>query len=119
MKAFRIILILSVFYSLFSCSREVSVISGYKKLAKELKTNSNNYTIEDFQEVALEIQNWEQEAESCNFTKEQQKEVNRLRGKCIGYFIKGISQQSEDILKDFSDRISDIKEGYDVAFDEN
>ena len=75
MKAFRIILILSVFYSLFSCSREVSVISGYKKLAKELKTNSNNYTIEDFQEVALEIQNLEQEAESCNFTKEQQKEV--------------------------------------------
>ena len=119
MNAVRIILILSVFYSLFSCSPEVYVISGDKKLAMELKMNSKNYTIEDYQAVALEIQNLEQEAESCNFTKEQQKEVNRLRGKCIGYFIKGISQQSEDMLKDFSDQISDIKDGYDEAFGED
>ena len=119
MKAIRIISLLSVFCFLFSCSREQSVISGYKQLAKELKMNSKNYTIEDFQAVALEIQNLEQEAESCNFTKEQQKEVNRSRGKCIGYFIKGISQQSEDMLKDFSDQISDIKDGYDEAFGED
>ena len=118
MKTISIILLFSIFIALFSCSREQTVISGYKKLAKELKMNSQNYTIEDFQEVALEIQNLEQKAESCNFTQEQKKEVNSLRGKCIGYLIKGISQQSEDILKDFSDQISDIKDGYDEAFGE-
>ena len=118
MKAIRIVYILLMFFLVCSCSREESIISDYRSLAKELKTNSANYTAEDWDNVVRKYKRLENKASHCDFSPKEKKELNRLRGQCAAYMLKLIIKQAKVQMEDAMEQFSDMAEGFNEALGE-
>ena len=118
MKAIRIVYILLMFLLVCSCSREESIISDYRSLAKELKTNSANYTAEDWDNVVRKYKRLENKASHSNFSPKEKKELNRLRGQCAAYMLKSITKQAKVQMEDAMEQFSDMAEGFNEALGE-
>ena len=78
MKVVRIIYILLMLLLVCSCSREDSILSDYRSLAKELKVNSANYTAEDWDNVVRKYKKLENKVSHCDFSPKEKKELNKL-----------------------------------------
>ena len=118
MKAIRFTYILLIILVVSSCSQEGSVKSDYRSLAKELKTNSSNYTAEDWDYVAKKYQKLENKVSRCDFSPKEKKELNRLRGQCAAYMLKSISKQAKVQLEDAIEQFTDMPEGFNKALGE-
>lgn len=112
MKVIRLILILLMLVLVCSCSKEQTVLSGYRDLKKELKTNSSDYSMEDWERALKECEMLEEKARQCNFSPEEKKELNKLRGQCSAYFIKSLPKQAKCQMEDAIEQISDIADGF-------
>ena len=120
MKRARLIHILLVCLFFFcSCSREDSVVSGYRSLAKELEVNSSSYTEEDWTDVAKKYEKLEKSVENCKFSATEKKELNKLRGQCAAYMLKGITTQAKNQLEYALEQFSDMAEGFSEALGED
>lgn len=118
MKLVRLIYILLMLLLVYSCSREESVLSDYRSLAKELKSNSSNYTAEDWDNVIRKYKELEDRASHCNFSKKEKKELNRLRGQCAAYMLKSITKQAKVQVEDAIEQFTDMAEGFKEALGE-
>ena len=118
MKVIRIIQILLLLVLVCSCSKEQTVLSGYRDLKKELKTNPSDYSMEDWERVLKECEILEEKARQCNFSPEEKKELNKLRGQCSAYFIKPLPKQAKCQMEDAIEQISDIADGFMEAIAE-
>ena len=119
MKRARLIHLLLVCLFFFcSCSREDSALSGYRNLAKDLKANASSYTEEDWSDVAKKYEKLEKSIENCNFSVKEKKELNKLRGQCAAYMLKGITKQAKNQLEDAIEQFSDMAEGFNEALGE-
>lgn len=118
MKAFRIVYILFMLLLVCSCSREGAVISDYRSLAKELKTNSSDYSAEDWEEVVRKYEKLEDKASHCHFSPKEKKELNRLRGQCAAYMLKLMTKQAKVQMEDAMEQFSDMAEGFNEALGE-
>ena len=118
MKVIRIIQILLLLVLVCSCSKEQTVLSGYRDLKKELKINSSDYSMEDWERVLKECEMLEEKARQCNFSPEEKKELNKLRGQCSAYFIKSLPKQAKFQMEDAIEQISDIADGFMEAIGE-
>ena len=56
MKVIRIIHFLLLLVLVCSCSKEQTVLSSYRDLKKELKINSSDYSMEDWEMVVKECE---------------------------------------------------------------
>lgn len=119
MKVIRIIHFLILLLLLCSCSREQTVLAGYRDLAEELKANSSDYSKEDWGKVLKECEMLEEKAQQCDFSTEEKKELNRLRGQCSAYFIKSLPKQAKCQMEDAIEQISDIADGFMEAIGED
>lgn len=115
MKAIRILCMILVLLLVCSCGREGSVLSDYKTLAKDLKVNSSEYTVEDWDNAARKFERLEKRAAHCNFSPKEKKELNRLRGKCAAYMLKSISKQAKEQMEDAIEQFSDMSDGFNEA----
>ncbi len=118
MKAVRIACILLILLLVCSCSREGSVISDYRSLAKELKANSSDYSAEDWDNVVEKYKKLENKASRCRFSPKEKKELNRLRGQCAAYMLKSITKQAKVQMEDAMEQFSDMAEGFNEALGE-
>jgi len=118
MKAVRIACILLILLLVCSCSREGSVISDYRSLAKELKANSSDYSAEDWDNVVEKYKKLENKASRCRFSPKEKKELNRLRGQCAAYMLKSITKQAKVQMEDAIEQFSDMAEGFNEALGE-
>ena len=118
MKVIRLIQILLLLVLVCSCSKEQMVLSGYRDLKKELKTNSSDYSMEDWERVLKECEMLEEKARQCNFSPEEKKELNKLRGQCSAYFIKSLPKQAKCQMEDAFEQISNIADGFMEAIGE-
>ena len=112
MKAARFVHILLVVFILCSCSREGSVLSDYRQLAKELKMNSSDYTEDDWEDVVRKYEKLEKKVTKCKFSQKEKKELNRLRGQCAAYVVKAITKQTKIQMEDVMEQFSDMAEGF-------
>lgn len=119
MKVIRIIHFLILLLLLCSCSREQTVLAGYRDLAEELKANSSDYSKEDWGKVLKECEMLEEKVQQCDFSPEEKKELNRLRGQCSAYFIKSLPKQAKYQMEDAIEQISDITDGFMEAIGED
>ena len=94
------------------------MLSGYRDLKKELKTSSSDYSMEDWERVLKECEMLEEKARQCNFSPEEKKELNKLRGQCSAYFIKSLPKQAKCQMEDAIEQISDIADGFMEAIAE-
>ena len=116
MKPSHILHILLLFLLICSsCSREDSAISDYRSLAQELKSNSSDYSEEDWENVVQEYEKLEKRVEKCKFSPKQKKELNRLRGQCAAYMLKGMTTQAKHQMEDAVEQFSDMAEGFNEA----
>ena len=118
MKAARFVHILLVLFILCSCSREESIISDYRHLAKELKMNSSDYTAEDWEDAVRKYEKLEKKVAKCKFSQKEKKELNRLRGQCAAYVIKAITKQTQIQMEDVMEQFSDMAEGFNEVLSE-
>ena len=118
MKVIRIIQILLLLVLVCSCSKEQMVLSGYRDLKKEFKTNSSDYSMEDWERALKECEMLEEKARQCNFSPEEKKELNKLRGQCSAYFIKSLPKQAKCQMEDAFEQISNIADGFMEAIAE-
>lgn len=119
MKVIRIMHFLLFLVLVCSCSREQTVLSGYRDLAEELKANSSDYSKEDWGKVLKECEMLEEKVQQCDFSPEEKKELNRLRGQCSAYFIKSLPKQAKYQMEDAIEQISDIADGFMEAIGED
>lgn len=119
MKVIRIMHFLLFLVLVCSCSREQTVLSGYRDLAEELKANSSEYSKEDWGKVLKECEMLEENVKLCDFSPEEKKELNRLRGQCSAYFIKSLPKQAKYQMEDAIEQISDIADGFMEAIGED
>ena len=118
MKTVRTIYILLMLLLVCSCSKEDSILSDYKSLAKELKVNSVNYSAEDWDNVVRKYKKLENKASHCDFSPKEKKELNRLRGQCAAYMLKSITKQAKVQMEDAMEQFSDMAEGFNEALGE-
>lgn len=118
MKTVRIACILLILLLVCSCSREGSVISDYRNLAKELKANSSDYSAEDWDRAVEKYKKLENKASQCHFSSKEKKELNRLRGQCAAYMLKSITKQAKVQMEDAIEQFSDMAEGFNEALGE-
>lgn len=119
MRSIRIIQILVILSLVCSCNHEESVLSEYRELAKELKTHSSEYSVEDWEEISERFAKIEKRAEKCEFSPKEKKSLNKLRGQCAGYLIKGATKQAAGQMEEAIEQFGDIMEGFGEVFDEN
>ena len=119
MKTSRIIHFLLLLVLLCSCNREQSALSEYRDLAKELKDNSSEYSEKDWQRVAEKYEKLEQKVSECDFSPKEKKQLNKLRGQCAAYFMKSITKQAKDQMKDAMEQFNDMAEGFNEALGED
>ena len=119
MNIIRKIHFLLLLLFLCSCSREQTVLSGYSDLTEELKASSSDYSKEDWEKVLKEWKMLEENVKLCDFSPEEKRELNRLRGQCSAYFIKSLPKQAKYQLEDAIEQISDIADGFMEAIGED
>lgn len=118
MKTIRIAYILLMILLVCSCSREESVISDYRSLAKELKANSSDYSAEDWDDVVRKYKELENVASHCDFSPKEKKELNKLRGQCAAYMLKSLTKKAKVRMEDAMEQFSDMAEGFKEALGE-
>ena len=118
MKSVRFIYFILMLILVCSCTREGSALSEYRSLAKELKVNSTDYTQEDGERAIKKYEKLEEKISRCNFSKQEKKELNRLRGQCAAYMLKAISKQTKRDVEDVMEQFADMAEGFNEALGE-
>lgn len=103
---------------LCSCNPTKSTIAKYHNLVNELKNNSAEYTEADWESVAKRYETLEDRALQCRFSTEERKELNRLRGQCVAYMLKGAIYQMGDVMEQVSDMTDGFGEAFGEAFNE-
>ena len=116
MKSNRIVYVFLALLFICSCSQEKSTLTDYKKLIRELKVNSSDYTEEDWEEIIEKYENLEKAADRCNFSRKEKRELNRLRGQCAAYLFKAIANQTKYQMEDYLEQLSDMAEGFQDVF---
>lgn len=120
MKSYRIVYIFLALLFVCSCNQEKSTLTDYKRLTRELKVNSSDYTEEDWEEIIEKYESLEEAADRCHFSPKEKRELNRLRGQCAAYLFKAMANQTKYQMEDFLEQLSDMAEGFqDVLGDES
>ena len=79
MKVIRLIQILLMLVLVCSCSKEQTVLSSYRDLKKELKTNSSDYSMEDWERVLKECEMLEEKHDSAiSLLKRRKSSINSV-----------------------------------------
>lgn len=115
MKPYHLMNILFVLVLMCSCNQERSTISEYRDYAKELKTKSEEYTEDDWEDAAETFEKLEKKANQCKFSAKEKKQLNKLRGQCAAYIFKSVSKQAKHQMEDAMEQISDMAEGFNEA----
>lgn len=71
------------------CSAKQSAIRQLTSLNKELKYDSDDYTLRDWNNALGEFKQVVGKLEKCDLSSSERTEVRRMEGECVGYLVKG------------------------------
>lgn len=99
---------------MISCNSKQTPINNLVELAEELQTNASEYTEEDWQTTADELELIENEIEQykSEYTDEELKEIGRLKGICLAQFTKYSIKAFKNGLDDAMKEVEGIMEGF-------
>ena len=72
-----------------SCSAKQSAMRQLSNLNNELKCESVDYTLSDWNNALGEFKQVVGKLEKCKLSGSERVEVRRLEGECVGYLVKG------------------------------
>lgn len=114
-----IILFLCVI-SLSSCHSKESPIKNLTELTEDVKANYENYSEDDWQSFAEELEMIEHDLEQYieEYTDEEKKEIGKLKGICLGYAAKYSVNNFKNNMENVMKEMEGIIEGFTDAFRE-
>ena len=71
------------------CSAKQSAIRQLTSLNKELKYDSDDYTLRDGNNALGAFKQVVGKLEKCDLSSSERTEVRRMEGECVGYLVKG------------------------------
>ena len=113
-------LVIMIGFILSGCkSREERVIERLDNLAEKIQNESSDWDIEQWQDVAKDFEDLNKEAEKCDFSEEQMKQLGEAEGRVIGAFYKEGSQFAGKMMEEYLRNAGNLIEGFQKGFDES
>lgn len=112
MKIKNLILCSVMGVTLMSCATKQSAINQLEKFSYELRDNSRNYDVEDWQKAGEKFVKIRRDINKHehDYTAEEKAKIGRLEGDCARYMAKGVKDGFFDKLKNIGSEIQGILE---------
>ena len=112
MKIKKLILCSVMGVTLMSCATKQSAINQLEKFSYELRDNSRNYDVEDWQKAGEKFVKIRRDINKheYDYTAEEKAKIGRLEGDCARYMAKGVKDGFFDKLKNIGSEIQGILE---------
>lgn len=120
----NVILMFALLIGFVSCNSKQTPINELSDLSEEIKSNSGDYSQQDWEDAAQEFEKIAEELKQyqSEYTDEELKKIGRLEGICLAHFtkhslrslnndIKNAIKESEGIFDGFAKEFS--KEDFD------
>lgn len=101
---------LAVSCSSYSPAKELSYI------ADDLEYNSENYTIEDWENIILQYKSVLESMADYECSDEERLEIGRQQGRCLAYLTKGYAKIAAKKSASFLKQLKGIVEGFEESF---
>lgn len=115
-KIFTIILLCT--FVLMSCAtREERQVKSLQKFTIELKTNSNSYTDEQWQQAINDYERITESLKVGRYTDGERREIGKLKGQCLAIFAQYAIGAYERELQGATNELEGALEGFFGEFD--
>ncbi|MCQ2199697.1 MAG: hypothetical protein MJZ19_08285 [Paludibacteraceae bacterium] len=116
------IFVATLFISLMSLSscytKEEKVISRLETLSQKIEQNSNDFNEADWESALNDLEEINNEMQSCAFTQEQMKEVGKMYGKLSSKVAKEMGNKFYKAIKNYGSFLSGFKDGLGESISE-
>ena len=113
-RAITAMWVMTAIVLLSSCSAKQSAYSDLKKMTKELRYHSDDYTLGDWKDAALDFKDIATRVERYDYTTEKRRNIRRMEGECAGYLLKGAGTT---VVRSIYNITEEIKSGVDGFLD--
>ncbi len=111
-------LMLCFMFLLTSCDKKQMAYDRLERFTEQLEKKSSDYdqaqwekAAEEFKEICTEVDKYKAE-----YTKEQKKQIRKMKGKCAGIFAKSSIRDFLNDLQDLGDEIEGALDGLSDIF---
>ena len=113
-KHLSVLLALMAIVLLSSCSASQAAYSDLRNYTNQLREYSQDYTLKDWKDAAIDFKDIASRVESYNYSAEKQREIRRMEGECAGYLLKGAGTS---VIRSVLNISEEIKAGVDGFLD--
>ena len=113
-KHISVLLALMAIVLLSSCSASQAAYSDLRNYTNQLREYSQDYTLKDWKDAAIDFKNIASRVESYNYSAQKQREIRRMEGECAGYLLKGAGTS---VIRSVLNISEEIKAGVDGFLD--
>lgn len=102
-----------------ACSTKQSAINQLEEFSYELRDNSRNYDVSDWEQAGKKFVKIREKISKHEFdyTTEEKSKIGRLEGDCAKYMVKGVKEGVFDKIMNIGSEIKGIIEGIMDVFD--
>ena len=111
-KHISLLLALMAIVLLSSCSAKQVAYSELKKITHELREYSQDYTVNDWKDAAIDFKDIATRIEKYDYSREKKREIRRMEGECAGYLLKGAGTTVIRSVLNITDEIKAGIEGF-------
>ena len=111
-KYISFLLALLAIVLLSSCSAKQVAYSDLKKYTHELREYSQDYTVNDWKDAAIDFKDIASRIEKYDYSREKKREIRRMEGECAGYLLKGAGTSVIRSVINISEEIKAGVEGF-------
>ena len=111
-KHISLLLALLAIVLLSSCSAKQVAYSDLKKYTHELREYSQDYTVNDWKDAAIDFKDIASRIEKYDYSREKKREIRRMEGECAGYLLKGAGTSVIRSVLNISEEIKAGVEGF-------
>lgn len=105
-------LLLVAMLALTSCkSSKQAAMNDLQELTSEIKVNATEYDFKEWRKVKNRYIKIEKKLAKHEYTAEENEEIGKMKGECLGYFAKGVLTRSSDKVMDAINQIQGLVDG--------
>ena len=111
-QGITLLLVMTAVVLLSSCSSKQVAYSDLKKITHELRDYSDDYTLNDWKDAALDFKDIVARVSRYDYSAEKRREIRRMEGECAGYLLKGAGTSAVRSVFNITEEIKAGVEGF-------